>query len=212
MVLSVILICVTIKAIVFDFGGVLLRTQDFNVREQLAARLNMDRHELEEFIFGGESGDKAQRGEISTRQHSENLRYQLGFTPQDFQAMLDEFFSTDKLDESLVDYVRWLHKSYKTALLSNSTDDLRQRIAEKWHFEDAFDLMIISAEVGVAKPDPRIFQLALNKLNVLPAEAIFVDDFQRNIEAALAAGMHAIRFQTVEQVQQDLAQLLDSHS
>ncbi len=81
-----------IKAIIFDLGGVLLRTEDFTPRELLAERLGMDRHELEELIFGGDSGKKAQRGEISVEQHWENVRYQLGFSPDELIAMLDDFF------------------------------------------------------------------------------------------------------------------------
>lgn len=206
---SVILICMTIKAIIFDLGGVLLRTMDFTGREGLAASLNMDRHELEEFIFGGDSGDRAQRGEITVQQHWENLRYQIGYTPQEFKILLDEFFARDVLDEDLVDYVRRLHKGYKTALLSNAWDDLRQVISEKWHFEDAFDLMIISSEVGMAKPDPRIFQQALDRLRVTASETIFVDDFQRNVQAALAMGIKAVRFQNPQKMRDDLERLLD---
>jgi epoxide hydrolase-like predicted phosphatase len=199
----------TIKAIIFDLGGVLLRTQDFSPREKLAERLGMDRHELEEFIFGGESGERAQRGEISVEQHFANLSYQLGYTSAEFYRLVDEFFSQDRLDEDLVDYVRSLHTQYKTALLSNAWDDLRKVIAEKWHFEDAFDIMIISGEVGMAKPDPEIFQLAITRLNVAPSEAIFVDDFQLNVDAARAVGMQAIRFQTPQQVCDDLQRFLD---
>lgn len=199
-----------VKAIIFDFGGVLLRTGDFTPRERLAADLNMSRHELEEFIFGGESGDKAQRGEISVQQHWEHLRSQLGNTPQEFTSLLERFFSEDKLDEELVDYVRELHKNYKTALLSNSWSDLREKIAQMWHIEDAFDTMIISGEVGVAKPDPIIFRLTLEKLGVEANQAIFVDDFQRNIDTAREIGMQAIRFQTAQQVRADLGLRLDN--
>ncbi len=198
-----------IKAVIFDLGGVLLRTQDFTPRELLAERMGMDRHELEELIFGDDSGTRAQRGEISVEQHWENVRYQLGFSPDELKAMLDEFFYTDKLDEGLVDYVRMLHQTYKTALLSNAASDLRQRIAEKWHFEDAFDAMIISAEVGVAKPDPKIFNLALEQLGVPAGETIFVDDFQWNVEAAKEVGMYGIRFVSPQQVREDLGRLLN---
>jgi len=198
-----------IKAVIFDLGGVLLRTSDFAPREHLAASLNMDRHELEELIFGGDSGGKAQNGEISTEQHWENVRHQLGFTHQDLKAMLAKFFYTDELDMELLDYVRNLHKTYKTALLSNATDDLRQRIAEQWHFEYAFDVMVISAEVGMVKPDPKIFLLALQMLGVSADEAVFVDDFQRNVEAARSVGMHAIRFQNPQQIRDELKMLLD---
>ncbi len=206
---SVILICMTIQAIIFDLGGVLLRTADFSPRERLAASLNMDRHELEEFIFGGETGDKAQRGEISVQQYWDSLRYQLGCTPNELKKIVDEFFSQDRLDEELVDYIRMLHKKYKTALLSNAWDDLRQVIAARWHFEDAFDIMIISSEVKLVKPDPRIFRLTLDRLGVEPGKAIFVDDFQRNVESAMGLGIHAIRFQSTQQVRLDLQALLD---
>jgi putative hydrolase of the HAD superfamily len=199
----------TIQVIIFDLGGVLLRTADFTPREQLAARMGMTRRELEEFIFGGESGNRAQSGEIPVQQHWENLRTQLHYSPQQFEALINEFFGCDVMDDELVDYVRKLHKSYKTALLSNAWDDLRQIIAERWHFEDAFDTLVISAEVGLVKPDPRIYLLALERLGVEAGQAVFVDDFKRNVEGARAVGLHGIHFQSPQQMRLDLEQLLN---
>lgn len=199
----------TIKAIIFDLGGVLLRTVDFSPRERLAARLGMSRTELEDFIFGGESGVQAQNGEITVNQHWEKLQHQLNCTQQEFTLILDEFFRQDQLDSELMDYVRRLHQTYKTGLLSNAWDDLRQVIAEKWHFEDAFDAIIISAEVGMAKPDPRIFQLTLDRLGVNASEAVFVDDMAVNVRAANSVGMNAIQFNTAAQVKWGIKQLLD---
>jgi FMN phosphatase YigB (HAD superfamily) len=153
----------TIRAILFDLGGVLLRTGDFIPREQLAARLGMSRSELEELIFGRESGDMAQRGEITVQQHYANLCQHLGYSMEQLQALFAEFFNNDYLDQDLVEYVHQLHRTYKTGLLSNAADDLRKLIAEKWHFEDAFDDMVISAEVNWLT-DPRIFRLAVDRL------------------------------------------------
>jgi epoxide hydrolase-like predicted phosphatase len=201
----------TIRAIIFDLGGVLLRTADFAPREQLASRMGMTRSELEEFIFGGESGNRAQAGDITVNQHWENLRHQLNYSPEQFETLIDEFFGCDELDGELVDTVRRLHKSYKTALLSNAWDDLRQIIAERWHFEDAFDSIIISAEVGLVKPDPRIYHLALECLGVEAGQAVFVDDFQRNVEAAQEVGLHGIHFQSPQQMRLELEQLLNGH-
>jgi epoxide hydrolase-like predicted phosphatase len=200
----------TIRAIIFDLGGVLLRTADFSPREQLASSMGMNRDELEELIFGGKSGVRAQKGEISVEEHLEYVRNKLGCSREDFKEVLDIYFAEDVLDFDLVDYVRNLHIRYNTALLSNSTSDLRERIAEKWHFEDAFDSMIISGEVGVSKPDPRIFRLALDKLGVNAHEAIFVDDVADNVEAAKAAGMNAIQFKTPAQVRREIEQFLHS--
>jgi epoxide hydrolase-like predicted phosphatase len=198
-----------IKAIIFDLGGVLLRTADFSPRDHLADRLGMSRHELEGFIFGGESGDQAQRGEISVEEHWQNLRQKLNCSQQDLQALLDEFFAQDELDQELVNYIRKLRQTYKTALLSNAWGNLRKMVADRWHFEDAFDVMIISAEVGIVKPDPRIFHLILVKLGVQPHQAVLVDDMLRNVEGAQAVGMQAIQFHSLPQVKDELEGLLN---
>ena len=198
----------TVKAIIFDFGGVLLRTTDFAPREQLAAHLGMSRNELEELIFGGESGDQAQRGEITVQQHWSNLAAQLHCSRIELKTLVEEFFANDEIDFSLLDYVRTLHESYKTGLLSNAFDDLRQIITERWHFEDAFDDMIISAEVGLVKPDARIFLLAVEQLGVEASQAVFVDDMQRNIEAAKNVGLVGIHFQNPLQVRGEVDNLL----
>jgi epoxide hydrolase-like predicted phosphatase len=198
----------TIKAIIFDLGGVLLRTTDFSQRELLAARLGMTRPELEELIFWGESGSKAQRGEISVKQHLEYVRSVLKLSQEKFKEVIDIFFAEDALDNDLVDYIRSLHRTYKTGLLSNAANDLRKQIAEKWHFEDAFDTLVISGEVGMVKPEPQIYRLALERLGVEASEAVFVDDVQPNVEAAIRVGMQGIHFRDAPQVQQDLVALL----
>lgn len=201
----------TIRAIIIDLGGVLLRTTDFSPRERLASRLGMNRQALEKLIFNGESGDRAQKGEITVHQHWENLACILGYSHNQMENLVNEFFVSDVLDLELLDYVRRLHKNYKTALLSNAWDDLRQVIAERWHFEDAFDEMIISAEVGLVKPDARIFLLALEQLGVEAGESIYVDDMQHNVESARRVGLQSIWFNTPQQMQLDLERLLDCY-
>ena len=208
---SVILIRMTIKAIIFDLGGVLLRTADFTPREQLASRLGMNRGELEEFVFAGESGDKAQRGEITSQQHWSNLAAQIHYSDAKFNELIEEFFAKDEIDTSLLDFIRHLHKTYKTGLFSNAFDDLRQIINERWHFGDAFDEMIISAEVGLVKPDPRIYHLAVEQLGVKAEQAVFVDDMPRNIVGAKRVGMLGIHFRNPQQVRFELEQLLNGH-
>ena len=76
-------------------------------------------------------------------------------------------------------------------------------------FDDAFDTIVISSEVGVMKPDLKIYRLALGQLKVEPAEAVFVDDMPPNVEAARLLGMQAIRFQSPEQILAELAEVLE---
>ena len=199
------------KAVIFDLRGVLLRTTDVKPREQLANRLGMSRAELEQLIFSGNSGDMAQKGEITAQQHWSNLAEQLRVSEKDIKELVEEFFAYDEIDFDLIDWIHHLHPAFKTGLLSNAFDDLRQIISERWHFEDAFDDMVISAEVGMVKPDPRIYHLALEGLGVEAEQAVFVDDMQYNIEGARRVGMLGIRFYNPEQVKDELVKLFNGY-
>jgi putative hydrolase of the HAD superfamily len=82
-------------------------------------------------------------------------------------------------------------------------------IEETWKFADAFDQMVISAEVGMVKPEPQIYEKVVSDLNVVPAEAVFVDDFPENVASAKAVGLRAIQFISPEQTLRDLERMLD---
>jgi len=199
---------VSIQAIYFDLGGVLVRTEDRAPRSQLAARLGITSEALEELVFGGASGRKGQLGEISAAQQWAYVCQQINWPLANWRDLEGDFFSGDRLDIELVDYIRRLQGRYKTGVISNALSDVRVAMDNKWHMADAFDAITISAEVGVMKPDARIFQIALQSLDVQPAEAVFVDDFSHNVEGARAVGMHAIQFRSPEQVRQDLEAVL----
>jgi len=102
--------------------------------------------------------------------------------------------------------MRALRKQYKVGLISNAWSGMRAWIVSK-KFEDVFDSMTISAEVGVAKPDACIFRKALETLDVAPAESVFLDDFADNVDGARAVGMHAILFKQVDRALEELNQI-----
>lgn len=199
----------SIRAVIFDLGGVLVRTEDRAPREQLAKSLGMTYEEISHVIFDSESALLATVGKITTQAHWENTRETLKLSPEEFSRVRVAFWSGDSLDENLVDYIRFLRPQYRTGLLSNAWDNLREIIESRWKISDAFDEIIISSEVGVAKPDPRIYHMTLNRLEVAPQEAVFVDDFFENVEAAWSAGLNGIHFVKPEQAVSELSKLLD---
>lgn len=199
-----------IRAVLFDFGGVIVRTNDRTPRERLAARLGIAYDQLSSLVFDSESALQATLGKITTQEHWEALRNELGLSQDDHANLPLDFWGGDVLDQELVDYIRALRPDYKTSLISNAWDDLRQVLEYTWKISDVFDEIIISAEVGVAKPDPRIYQIALERLAVAPQQAAFVDDFPANISGARAVGMHAIHFKNSLQARKELDRLLNS--
>lgn len=199
----------TIKAVIFDFGGVILRTINPEPRQQLAARLGVSLHDLYHQIFSSESARLATLGSIRTSEHWKQVQFHLNISNEELPRVIQQFWDGDRLDYSLVGYLRSLRPRYKTALLSNAWDNVRGLIENEWKIASAFDEVIISAEVGLMKPDHRIFQLALDRLGVAPGEAVFVDDFSENIDGARWLGLHAVLFQSTDQTIAELGRYLN---
>ena len=200
----------SIRAVIFDLGGVILRTEYQAPRQHLAERFGMDYDDIEKIVFGGGpsgSSARASVGEITEEEHWMNVAKVLKQPVSEYESLRAEFYAGDVIDYQLLDFLRSLKPKYKTALISNAWTGLRDYITRE-KFEDAFDLMIISAEVNVAKPDERIFRMALEQLGVQPEEAVFVDDFIENVEASETLGMHAIQFKTTESTLKQLQKLL----
>jgi epoxide hydrolase-like predicted phosphatase len=187
-----------IRAVIFDFGGVLVRMVDDRPRLKLAQQLGIPLSQLDDLVFFSDSAKKASRGEITISMHWDAVREALGIQPADMAGFLEQYWSADDVNWELLEYIRKLHPHYKVGLLSNAWDDLRQTLHERWNIDGLFDELIISAEVKMVKPDPRIFHLVLERLGVRPAEAVYVDDIWENVVAARREGLFAIQYQDAQ--------------
>jgi putative hydrolase of the HAD superfamily len=198
-----------IKTVIFDLGGVLVRTENKEPRTRLAKRLGMIYEDLSALVYGCESAEMATRGEITAEEHKETILRELGLPPGTFSEFGDEFWAGDSLDKELAEFINNLREEYQTVLLSNAWDDLRPLLEEFWQIDGIFDQIFISAEMKTYKPDPDIFQIVINSLKQDPAELIFIDDFIENIDAAREAGINAVHFKDKEQALSELAEYLD---
>lgn len=183
-----------IKAVIFDVGGVLVRTEDRMPRRKLEERLGLAPGEAERIVYNSERGRAAQRGEITAAELWHSVQAHFGFDADELQSFRSQFWGGDRLDQSLVDFIRRLRPHYQTAIISNAMDDLNQTLAGAYPIADAFDLIVGSAYEGIMKPDAEIFRRTLARLGRSPEETIFVDDFAHNVEGAQAVGMHAIHY------------------
>ena len=184
-----------IQAVIFDVGGVLLRTEDRTPRQQWEARLGLPPGGAEALVFNSEMGQKAQRGEVLEPELWRWLGQHLDLSLRETAAFRQGFWAGDVLDRGLVALIRQLKHDYQTAVISNYASNLRPELTHQFGIADAFDEIIISCEEKVMKPDPEIFHRALARLGRKPAEAIFIDDFAHNVQAAQDVGLAAIHFQ-----------------
>lgn len=150
----------TIKAVVFDIGGVLERVDDASWPQRWMAgwegRLGLDEADTDELI----------------------------------REMWDAYCG--ELDRELFDYFVSLRANCKIGILSNSGDGARREEQRRFGFQDVTDDIVYSHEVGLAKPDPKIYALTSDRLGVLPDEIVFLDDLETNVQAARELGWHAL--------------------
>jgi len=194
----------SIRAVIFDFGSVLVLMGDEAPRLALAEQLGVPLKELNRLVFDSETAIKAMIGELTIEQHWQAVGTALGVPLDEMPALIAEFWSGDVINEELVDLIRKLHQDYKVGLLSNAWDDLRQVLDTRIPIGHLFDDLVISAEVGMGKPAPGIYHLAVERLAVQPGEAVFIDDVLANVEAARATGLNAIHYQNNPQLFSDL--------
>lgn len=182
-----------IRAVVFDVGGVLIRTHDWSGRQKWEARLGLPAGGADDIVFNSDIGQRAQRGELTDaelwRWIGQELR--LGGELEQFRR---DFWSGDRVDEDLVQFIRELRPTYQTAIISNATDALLTNITERYPLADAFDLIVGSAYEQTMKPDEPIYNRTAQRLGRAPREMVFVDDAPANVAAARALGWNAIQF------------------
>ncbi len=200
-----------LRALISDFGGVLMRTHTDRTRRELERRVGLKANTIEDLVFSSDLSQRAQRGEISEEDFWQQLERELdlprsGLTLMEFRR---EFFADDFLDEDLVALIRGVRPVLKTGLISNAWSGLRRLLQTTVPIQDVFDTIVISAEEKVLKPDPRIYVAALDRLGVRPPEAIFLDDVKVNVDAANTLGLTGVHFQSSMQAQRDIRALLD---
>lgn len=197
-----------IAALIFDFGGVLLMTRDSSGRSSWESTLGLPLGALSSMVLESKYALRAELGQVSETEVWEHLAGVFGLSSGQLLKLRQAFWEDAELNERLVRLIRRLRPSYKIAILSNAWSDAREVFTRKYDLGSIVDLIMISAELGIAKPDVRIFEIAAERLGVCPREVLFIDDKLENIRGARAAGMHGLHFQATEQAIADLARYL----
>jgi epoxide hydrolase-like predicted phosphatase len=190
------------EAVLFDFGGVFIDSP-FPAFEASSRELGIDPGWLLELTFGPFAEDtdhpwhRLERGELSmiyalSAITSLYRNAELDFEP--FALLARTMSSHTRANPQVVECVRALRAAgLKTALVTNNAFEIRDRWRSMLPIAELFDDVVDSSEVGMRKPDPAIYELALERLGGLAAEAsIFLDDLPSNLEVAEGLGMRSV--------------------
>jgi epoxide hydrolase-like predicted phosphatase len=197
-----------IKAVIWDLGGVIVRTMDTSFREEWEDRFNLQPGELHDIVFDGPTGRLASVGQVGPDDVWASIAERFDLSQDECIKLQGDFWRGDRVDHHLVSFIDRIHQGYKSGLVSNAWLSLRNLIEVEWKIDYLFDYVLISAEVWVTKPDPAIYEQSLTNLDVNPENAIFVDDFKVNIHAAESLGMKTVWFQSTSQTIEAVESLL----
>lgn len=203
----------TVRAIIVDIGGVLLLRDEMPAHSEWEDRLGIDRGGFARGLFRPELAAQATIGAVSAAEVWQEMAARLSLNEADVQALRRDFFAGERLNEPFIAFLQSLRPAYGMAALSNAWSGTREAMCVHYGMDRLVDLMIFSDEEEMAKPDPRIYHLAADRLGVRPGEAIFVDDVLRNVEAAQAVGMLAVHFRDTAQAVAEIERYLytDGH-
>jgi len=198
---------VTISHIFFDIGGVLgTNAWDREQRAAAVAAFHLDATELAE--RHPEAAASLETGRMTL---DEYLRFAVfhrprAFTPEDFiaymQGLSTPWPASIAFARTLAEAGRW-----RLATLNNESQELNTFRLRQFGLRGLFGAFFSSCWLGVAKPSPRIFELALAMSQAEAGSSVLIDDRQRNCDAARAIGMVTVRFTDVERLRRDLADL-----
>ena len=186
-----------IKAFIFDFFGVLFTDSFDDVYRHFGGDPVKDKALIEEAF------DFSHKGKIE--RSSEVFSKHLGVEIKEWERAID---SERVLDERLFEYIGHLRETHKTAVLSNIGERGLAAYIDIDYFSKNFDALVESSKVGHAKPDKVAYFYTAEKLGVQPEECIFIDDRQRYIDGAQAAGMQTILYKNFEQFKKDVERVL----
>ena len=201
-----------VRAVIFDLGGVLVRTEDFSGRRKWEERLSLSEGELSAIVFDSDTAARATVGAVPESEVWRHVGLALDLNEREAAEMRRDFWGGDQLDSRLVEYLLSLRPRYRTAILSNAWSEARDIFVHVFGLGRVVDEMVISAEEGVAKPDERIYEIAAKRLGVRPEEAVFVDDMPENVEAARAAGLCGVLFRNTDQALAEVNRCLNRDS
>lgn len=204
-----------IKAIIFDLGGVLMTDVPLKqIAEELAKKFNLPEDKIHAHLYPTEHWNLLTLGKITEDEYWDDFlkvlktREKLEVRSEKLKKELKKkvrssLFPTDQTTR----IIPLLKNHYRLGILSNHSKEWSEYMKQKFELFKFFDQLIFSCDVGFRKPDPRIYEIALESLKCDARECVFIDDKKRNTEGAENLGIKGIVFEEPAKLVKDLLSL-----
>ena len=185
-----------IRGIIFDCFGVLYQGSVTHLREYAAEQ---DLQALADLNLSSDYGY------ISRDEYLAQVGELIHKSPEEIEALTR---AAHIRNDVLVEYVKTLRSTYKVAMLSNVGRGLIEQLFTPDELKELFDVVVLSNEVGMIKPDPNIYLLTSEKMGLQPYECVMIDDLVVNIDGAERAGMKGIVYTTTSSLSSDIENMI----
>lgn len=186
-----------IKALIFDCFGVLVVEAWVPLRDELFA------HDAELLEQANDSMKRLSLGHISVEDFASHIATMSDLSKEEvFDRM-----HANPINKSLFEYIHTLKSTYRLAILSNvGANRIKELLGEE--NMKVFDVIGLSYDMGVAKPDPLAYTTIATQLALEPNECVFTDDQPRFVDGAVAVGMRGIVFRDIASFRMELEEML----
>lgn len=193
-----------VKVILFDLGGVLFTNGSKKFKEAIISRYNLDKAFVES--VDEDIGSKYREAKITRDEFWKYFLEKLNIheRPDDLER---EWISYYDLIEGTRDIIFELSKKYRVYYLSDNVKERVDKLDERFGFLKWFADGIFSHDVGVRKPNPKIYEYAIQKVGVKPDEIVFIDDKESSLIPARQMSITTVLFESPEQLRISLVSL-----
>ena len=202
----------TIRAVIFDFGGVLYNQPDMKWMSRWQKLLGLENDTLYNSLTSSPQDSELvtdlMTGKLPEEEFWNKVANQWRMNPGLLNRVRKATTSHKRLNKEMADFLEELNLDFTTAILSNAGSDARRNFIEHFGLDKIVDRVIISAEEGVMKPDIQIYKIATDRLQVGPEQAIFLDDLPENVKSAKEYGFVSVQYHNNQQAIEDIKRII----
>ncbi len=195
-----------IRALILDYGGVISKPKNPENVNNILQILKQDYNDFWKVYQG--KRENYDNGKISGEEYWISILQHYGLEQNDSEItnlIQEDVKSWTQINDVMIQFIKESRgKLHKLAILSNMTRDTSAFIKRHFQWLELFDELIFSWEIEINKPDARIYEACLSKLQISPHECLFVDDGIENVNEAMKLGINAIYFRSFPEFRQEL--------
>ncbi len=194
------------EAVVFDLGNVLLPFNWDIAAEKFAVRTGRSRREVDDYMVTMPFLNELSLGRMTKEEYFRVVAKDFAYdgSYEEFALIWSDIFTAD---EEMIALAAQLKGRLRSFILSNTSVIHMDFIFSRYPFMNTFDGYILSHEVGLLKPDRRIYEVTRDRFGLEPSQSVFIDDILANVEGARGIGIHGIHHRNASSTREELTKL-----